>query len=104
MIKWELIHPNATLDHLGFIPMFILENDPRPAKEQINERYAHGGGWHSFTGFKLSVDKTRLTYPGDPDMVLIARAQLRDETLLFFDCSWFCIVQPDGSYEISRLD
>ena len=34
-------------DHeaLGFIPTFLHVDDPRPAAEQIDAAYQHGGGW-----------------------------------------------------------
>ena len=28
-------------DYVGFIPMMLSETDPRPAKEQFDENYAH---------------------------------------------------------------
>ena len=33
---------------LGFLPMMLDDEDPRPAAEQLNETYAHGGGWMPF--------------------------------------------------------
>jgi hypothetical protein len=35
--------PHATLEQMGFIPSFLDETNPRPASEQINERYIYGG-------------------------------------------------------------
>lgn len=95
---------------LGFLPSFLSENDPRPAREQINENYAHGGGWHPFNGFTRTDDNC-LVYPGDgtvyaPDEFYypLAEAQLRDEKLYFYEGEWLSIVQPDGSFEVSRMD
>jgi hypothetical protein len=102
MLNWTLKHPRATFDMLGYIPQFLHETDPRPAREQIDTAYQYGGGWTPFEGFKMT--KRGLEYPGDPPMVLIAEATLRDETLRFYDCSWLAIVQPDGSFEACRLD
>jgi hypothetical protein len=99
-MKWEMKHPQATLDMLGYIPSFLDENDPRPAAKQIDTAYV--GGWQPFPGFTM-VDNG-LRYPGDPLTPLLAETKLRDETIRFYDCSWVAIVQPDGSYEISRLD
>lgn len=95
-----------TNQHLaGYIPYFLSENDPRPAREQIDEAYV--GGWHSFKGHTLKYDdggNAFLEYPEDPPTLEVARAQLRDETLILFQHSWLAIVQPDGSYEIARID
>jgi hypothetical protein len=54
-------------EDLGFLPMFLDPNDPRPAKEQLHENYQHGGGWHSMPGFSIG-DDLELCYPGDPPM------------------------------------
>ena len=91
---------------VGFIPQFISEHDERPAKEQINEAYAHGGGWHSFKGFELIYkgDHLELQYPDDPPMQELSRAEFRDELLVFFESSWLAIIQKDGSFDVARLD
>ena len=41
-------------DILGLLPMIFDSNDPRPAREQANERYAHGGGWNPQEGWELN--------------------------------------------------
>jgi hypothetical protein len=41
---WILKHPRARYDMLGFIPQFLDDADPRPAREQLHSAYAHGGG------------------------------------------------------------
>jgi hypothetical protein len=93
---------------LGFLPSFLSENDERSAAQQINENYAHGGGWSPLNGFVMRDDHS-IVYPADadgPDEVYrpLAEAQLRDERLYFYDCEWLAIVQPDGSFEVSRMD
>ena len=102
-MKWVMKHPRATIDMLGFIPDFLSENDPRPAKEQIAENYSHGGGWNNMKKFKMNPDGN-IQYPGDPPLILIAETKLRDELLKFYNGSWLAIIQPDGIFEISRLD
>ena len=42
----------VSVEMLGLIPYFLHPNDSRPAKEQFNERYAHGGGWQQLFGFE----------------------------------------------------
>ncbi len=96
-------HPKATAEHLGLIPMFLSDDDPRPAKEQLHENYAHGGGWHPFNGFKLQADDS-LTYPGDPPQRPIAEMVLRDERVVLYPHAWVAIIQPDRSYEVCRMD
>lgn len=99
---WIMKHPRATIDHLGYIPDFLSESDPRPAKEQISNNYI--GGWHPMNKFKMEPDGSNMQYPGDPPLILLAETKLRDEVIKFYDCSWLAIIQPDGSFEISRLD
>lgn len=104
MIKFTLIHPSMTQNALGFLPSFFDAYDPRSAKEQIDDNYSRfsGGRWSPINGFQVFPDG--LLYPGDPKMPLLAEAKLRDEVLKFYDCSWLGIFQPDGTYEISRVD
>lgn len=94
---------------VGIIPLFLQAGDKRGAVEQIDEHYAHGGGWRDFEGFTLkrpSEDKASwyLQYPDDPPMRLVAHSQLRDETILIFEYAWVAVVQSDGSYKIARID
>lgn len=91
---------------LGMIPDFLSLDDPRPAREQFNENYAHGGGWRPYGQgkWKLNSDGYALRYPGDPLFRPLAIAQFRDEVILFYDCALVCIMQKDGSFEVSRMD
>ena len=97
-------HPDAQLGMLGFVPQFFSEEDPRPAREQINENYKHGGGWLPIHGFTMSDDGLRLNVEEGRHYPLIAETQLRGETIRFYNGSWVAIIQPDGAYEISRVD
>lgn len=90
----------------GYLPQMLSAHDPRPAVEQLDSGYAHGGGWQPFYGFTLvtSGQLCALRYPGDPDTQEIARGKLRDELIVLFQFSWVAVIQPDGSYEIARMD
>ncbi len=101
MITWVMKHPQATLDMLGYIPSFLNEDDPRPAREQFNTSYC--GGWNAFPGFKM-LPNGNLFYPGDPPTELLAEAQFRNETIRFYNYAWVAVIQSDGSYEICRMD
>jgi hypothetical protein len=94
--------PFELTDVLGFIPEFISELDPRPAREQIADNYC--GGWRPMRGMARNPITSALTYPGDPPMVPLATARLRDEIIYVYESGWTAIVQPDGSFEVSRLD
>lgn len=100
-LKWDFKHPEMTLDHLGFIPEFINTDDPRGAAKQIDEAYI--SGWSPFPGFEMKANGD-LLYPGDPPTRLLAEAKLREETIRFYDHAWLAIVQPDGTFEVARLD
>jgi hypothetical protein len=95
---------DATPDILGFIPHFLSPNDPRPAAEQINANYQHGGGWRAQPGFKLNPVTRALKYPGDPPLLPLAEAHLRDELILFYEYEYLAIIQPDNTFEVCRLD
>lgn len=100
---WKLLHPQMTLEALGFIPSFLSEDDPRPAQEQFNEKYGFAGGWDPFPGFTMLSDGS-LEYLGDPPLLPLAETKLRDEVIRYYNHSWVAVIQPDGSYEISRMD
>lgn len=100
---WIMKHPQATLEMLGYIPGFLSEHDPRPAREQLHTGYSHGGGWEPFVGFSM-LPNGDMSYPGDPPTQLLAETQLRNETIRFYEHAWVAIVQPDGSFEVARLD
>jgi hypothetical protein len=89
----------------GHIPGFIDANDPRPAREQIDERYVWGG-WKPFKGFKFNQKNVTLEYPGDPPMRAYAMAYLpqTDEMVVVFEHGWVAIVQGDDSVEVARID
>lgn len=99
MLRW------SNMEAAGFIIYFCDETDPRPAREQINEAYSHGGGWQPFDGFTFNYEALTLSYPGDPIISKVkSRAKLRDEELILFQYDWLVIRQPNGSWEVARVD
>lgn len=98
MITIEGAHPEAW----GFIPGFLDEHDPRPAKEQFHANYV--SGWGPIKGFRFEPTTYTVTYPEDPPMTPIGRMNFRDEVILLYPSSWVLILQPDGAWEMSRMD
>jgi len=104
--QWTKLDPRCTEDHIGMIPMWLSEDDPRPAKEQLHTGYLHGGGWHPFEGFRMAPkeDMWWLLYPGDPPTRSLAYCKLRDEIIVVYEHAWVAIIQKDGSFEVTRMD
>lgn len=107
-MEWT-VNAAAGAECLGIIPLFLDPADTRPAAEQIHEAYAHGGGWHSFYGFTLARPNPdpltwALEYSGDRPMEALAWTQLRDEFIVLFECAWVAVVQPDGTFDVARID
>lgn len=102
MLKWQMLHPQMTMAHLGLIPLWLLDVDKRPAREQLNEGYKWGG-WQPFEGFALGEDNS-LSYPGDPPLQPLAQARLRDELIVFYRHAWVAVIQKDRSFEVCRMD
>jgi hypothetical protein len=86
----------------GFIPTFLHDDDPRPAKEQFADRYV--SGWNKFEGFTFDESKGTLKYPGDPVMYTLGAMIFRDEMILLFPSAWVLIMQPDHTWEVARMD
>jgi len=100
----QMKHPNATREHLGLIPYMLNPDDPRSAKEQFDSEYANGGGWHPQPGFALQ-DNDDLQYPDDPPLKPLAEIHWgRPERVLIYEFGYVAIIQPDGSFEVCRMD
>lgn len=98
---WTMVHPDATLDHIGLLPSFLSLSDPRSAAEQFGERYI--GGWHPQAGYYLSDGKLCFEDDDEP-LPLLARTVLRKEMIYVYEYGLVAIVQPDGGLEVCRLD
>lgn len=100
---WQFLHPDMSTEHLGLIPYFLDDADPRTAAEQIHANYEFGG-WQPFDGWLYMKDDGTLRYPGDPVLRPLAKTKLRNEELFFYNHGWVGIRQPDGRFEVARLD
>jgi hypothetical protein len=99
-----IIDPRCDVGHdVGFIPTFLDEDDPRPAREQFQERY-QWGGWHPQDGFTTRGGRPTLYYPGDPPLHPLACMAFRDEVIFVYPGAYVAIFQPDGSFEACRMD
>lgn len=103
MLHFEMKHPQATQEMLGYIPTFLSENNLCKAREQLDANYRHGGGWNPFQGHRM-LDNGNIQYPGDPPNRLLAEAKLRDEVIRIYENAWVAIIQADSSFEIARMD
>lgn len=103
MIEFELLHPAIGYDILGFLPNFLSLDDPRSAREQLDFHYSFAGGYRPFQGHTLGDDNS-LKYPGDPPLVPLAQAKLRNELVVYYRHSWVAIIQRDRSYVVARMD
>jgi len=119
MLNWRAtghgMERGVTLEWLGLIPAMMSANDPTPVAEQVDANYQHGGGWRPLEGWNMDEDYT-LTYKdysesedGDPPLKPLFQAEHDRgggvmEKVFFYDSAWVNVVQPDGSFEVSRMD
>lgn len=91
---------------IGELPCFVDDKDPRPAREQFNANYQHGGGWLPFGQGQWTLNFTTwtLSYPGDPPLYPVAIMKLRDERIVIYRHAIVMILQPDNSFEVARMD
>ncbi len=103
MMAWVMLMAGVNPDYTpGELVDMLSDLDPRPAREQLNEGYQHGGGWCPMEGF--TIDKEGLHFPGDRALRPICMTKLRDETITVFEADWVVIQQPDGTFEVARMD
>jgi len=117
---WLQFHPHAR-ELCGLIPHFLDEDDPRPAIEQFDERYAHGGGWSPIdSGFRLEnrgpAGGVALVYPGTPETedepawpdevyALVASTELHGQAVLIFEGAFVVVADPElGAWSVARMD
>lgn len=103
---WFAIDPRIDEETLGFLPLIFDPEDARKAREQVDDRYAHGGGWQPQAIWVVNFHNGTAKYPGDPEIRALAMSYLplTDERLLLFPMSYVAIIQRDGSYEMVRMD
>lgn len=70
--NWHLVHPHANIDMLGFLPDFVLANDPRGICEQIDERYPYGSKTWRTGKATVDVNSWAYKYPEDPPQPAVA--------------------------------
>jgi hypothetical protein len=103
MVDCKFLHPKAVEDHVGLIPYWLSEDNPAPARQQLDDNYRHGGGWRPMRNFRLTPGNA-LRYPGDPPLLPLAEMHLRDELILVYEYGIVAIIQPDRSFEAARMD
>jgi hypothetical protein len=104
MTVWMQLDSTFHPEGLGFLTDIVLASDKRPVKEQLEDRYRHGGGFRPIHGFKMKPNKI-LVFPGDPPFKPSAGAVINDEIVVFYrNCSLLAIIQKDGSFEVTRVD
>lgn len=107
MMTYVALHEDFTIEHLGFLPLFLSEEDPRPAAKQYDDNYV--SGWSPMPGWTLAPKAMMLKYPGDPPMLPFAATKLHgQEAILFYPHAIVMILQiageRKGSFEVARLD
>jgi hypothetical protein len=102
---WTAIDKAFHPSWLGFLPDILLAEDKRPVKAQLEDRYAHGGGFRPIAGMKLNRMTMIMHFPGDPPYVPAAWTQIGEEKVYYYPlCSLLLILQPDHSWEVTRVD
>ncbi len=107
-IAW-MVPLAATIDHLGLIPSFLHADEDRPATEQFNDAYQHGGGWRpSGSKFRIDQDKMELasiTYPEDDQWPLLGVCIVGDKGVYVFQDGWVAITDMEENIlEVCRMD
>jgi hypothetical protein len=100
---WVSLDPSFHLDRLGLLLDILSASDRRPVKEQLEDRYRHGGGWRPIQGFRMQKNRTLLT--DDASYRPAAAADVNGELVIFYkNCSLLAVIQQDGKFEVTRVD
>ena len=130
-MTWILKHPQMTHSALGFLPVILIPDDKRDAAEQLNDRYAHGGGARSISGYRrrdgtehvvevpeeyreeygetYAVPLPVIHYPGDGPQKPLAFSPLwaAGQVAVFYSSQMVGIFQldtEDESFNVYRVD
>jgi hypothetical protein len=101
---WHRLDARAHLDHLGYIPAFLDEDDPDDARTQLDKNYAFGGfrpqsQWHLLDPVTMAMQ-----YPGDPPTKPLWMGFHRQERIYVYPYGYVAVVQPDNSFVMARMD
>lgn len=91
----------------GAIPGFLDPEDPRDVVDQINERYAHGGGWIDLVTGEGAWELRplgNLAHPGDPELSPLGFTKIREELVFFYNHGMVVILAKTGDFRVARLD
>ena len=103
-MKTIIRHPYATIEMAGFIPAWLSESS-KPIRDQLNDGYIWGGFRH-FSGFSIDPSTDELLYPGDPPTIPLIEWQFdsHPQRVILYQHSWVAIIEPDGTFEVCRMD
>jgi hypothetical protein len=105
MTTWVSIDSRFRPEHLGFLPDILLADDPRSVKDQLEDRYRHGGGWRPIEGMRMNPENWVMRFPGDPPFKPAAMTKINNEMVIFYpQCSLLAVIQKDGKFEVCRVD
>ncbi|MCA2510527.1 MAG: hypothetical protein IM561_09105 [Microcystis sp. M60BS1] len=96
---------DGNIHDVGIIPEFLDTYDKEnSAAKQFDQKYSYGGGWRPMDKWKYNPELNTIQYPQDPPYKPKAHIRFRNENIYIYESAWVCIVQPDGSFEVSRMD
>lgn len=90
----------------GFLFALAHSSSDATIPEQINQHYAHGGGWNPLEGWSM-IDAPNgvVCYPGDPVLKPDAKAQHGNETVFFYRSgAWLGVYTEANGLKLSRVD
>jgi hypothetical protein len=104
-MNWVSLDPSFPLpEGLGLLPAILKAADGRSVREQLEDRYRHGGGWRPIPGLRMGKNRV-MHFPGDPSFKPSAAADINGELVIFYkQASLLAVIQKDGKFEVCRVD
>jgi hypothetical protein len=105
MTVWTPLVAQFRPSLLGLLPEILRAHDSRSVREQLEDRYAHGGGYRPMKGFKMNPKTLVMRFPGDDPFKPAATTMINHEKVVFYPyCSLLAIIQPNGDFSVTRVD
>ena len=102
----HFIEPAQAAYWMHNVPWWLIYAREGEKAAKIFDRNYMFGGWKPIVNERTTLDKETgvYKYPGDPAQRPLFKIEFNGEVIFGYRSEMWAIVQPDGSFEIARMD